>query len=120
MTDPPAKEKAYLTAHQAELKAVHLSRFLLIKGEAAHGSFETYEQGVVAGTRKFGAGPVSGSFGFSPGGCGSFEYSCLVSGDSFRCRFLIQESGERIGTLPATLPRFRPIWPCGGSGQDCN
>ena len=57
MTDPPAKEKAYLTAHQAELKAVHLSKFLLIKGEAAHGSFETYEQGVVAGTRKFGAGP---------------------------------------------------------------
>ena len=52
MTDPLAKEKAYLTAHQAELKAVHLSRFLLIKGEAAHGSFETYEQGVVAGTRK--------------------------------------------------------------------
>ena len=31
MTDPLAKEKAYLTAHQAELKAVHLSKFLLIK-----------------------------------------------------------------------------------------
>lgn len=57
MTDPLATEKTYLREHQDELKAVHLSRYLLIKGEAVHGAFETYEQGVVAGTQKFGAGP---------------------------------------------------------------
>lgn len=57
MTDPLAAEKAYLLANQAELKAVYLSRYLLIKGEAVHGAFETYAQGVVAGVQKFGAGP---------------------------------------------------------------
>lgn len=57
MTDPLATEKTYLREHQAELKDLYLSRYLLIKGKAVHGAFETYEQGVVAGTQKFGAGP---------------------------------------------------------------
>lgn len=56
-TDPLAVEKTYLKAHQAELAAAHPGRFLLIKGEAVRGAFETYDQGVTAGAELFGAGP---------------------------------------------------------------
>ncbi len=57
MADPLAKEKAYLVANLVALSADHPGKFLLIKGEAVHGAFETYEQGVVAGTKRFGVGP---------------------------------------------------------------
>lgn len=56
-SDPLAVEKRYLKAHQAELAEAHPGRFLLIKGEAVRGAFETYDQGVTAGAELFGAGP---------------------------------------------------------------
>lgn len=57
MSDVLAIEKAYLVANQVALAADHPSKFLLIKGEAVHGAFETYEEGVIAGIKKFSAGP---------------------------------------------------------------
>lgn len=57
MSDPLAREKAYLSANHAELAAAHPGGFLLIKGETVHGAFETYDAGVIAGVRKFGSGP---------------------------------------------------------------
>lgn len=55
--DPLSREKAWLGANHERLAADYPGKFLLIKGEIVHGAFETYEQGVIAGTRKFGAGP---------------------------------------------------------------
>ena len=57
MTDPLAKEKAYLKANHIELAATYPGKFLLIKDENVQGAFETYEQGIVAGTELLGAGP---------------------------------------------------------------
>ena len=57
MTDLLAKEKTYLKENQAELAAQHPGKYLLIKGDKTHGAFETYEQGVSAGVKLFGAGP---------------------------------------------------------------
>ena len=57
MTDPLAKEKTYLKENQAKLAIQHPGKYLLIKGDGVHGAFETYEQGVSAGARLFGAGP---------------------------------------------------------------
>lgn len=57
MIDILAKEKAYLVANQVDLAADHPGKFLLIKDEAVHGAFETYEEGVIAGIKKFSAGP---------------------------------------------------------------
>ncbi len=57
MTDPLATEKAFLKQNQAMLAERHPGRYLLIEGERVHGAFETYEQGVSAGVRQFGAGP---------------------------------------------------------------
>ena len=57
MADPLAIEKAFLLDNLDELSADHPGKYLLIKGKAVHGAFETFEQGVVAGTTKFGAGP---------------------------------------------------------------
>ena len=57
MADLLATEKAYLAANHVELAAKHPGKFLLIKGEAVHGTFETYEQGVISGAKEFGAGP---------------------------------------------------------------
>ena len=57
MTDILATEKAYLTANQITLAAQYPGKFLLIKDDAVHGAFETYEQGVKKGVELFGAGP---------------------------------------------------------------
>ncbi len=57
MTDLLATEKTYLADHQSELVQKHPGKFLLIKGKAVHGAFQTYEQGVIEGTARFGAGP---------------------------------------------------------------
>ena len=57
MEDPLSMEKEFLKANHRNLAAEHPGRYLLIKGEAVHGVFETYEQGVVAGATQFGAGP---------------------------------------------------------------
>ena len=57
MDDPLATEKAFLKQNQATLAERHPGRYLLIKGDRVYGAFETYEQGVSAGVRQFGAGP---------------------------------------------------------------
>ena len=57
MTDPLATEKTYLRKNLDELASAHPGKFLLIKGDQVHGAFETYEQGVVEGAKRFGAGP---------------------------------------------------------------
>lgn len=57
MTDPLNQEKDYLKSHQAELADQYPGKYLLIKGKAVHGAFETYEQGVTEGAKLFGAGP---------------------------------------------------------------
>ena len=57
MSDPLAKEKAFLRENQKALAAEYPGKYLLIVGEEVHGAFETYDEGVVAGTRLFGAGP---------------------------------------------------------------
>ncbi len=57
MADPLAKEKAFLQQNQAALAEQHPGKYLLIKGERVYGAFETYDQGVSAGVREFGAGP---------------------------------------------------------------
>ncbi len=57
MPDPLAREKAFLKHNQAGLAERHPGRYLLIKDDEVHGAFETYEQGVSAGVRRFGAGP---------------------------------------------------------------
>ena len=57
MTDVLESEKAYLTANQTALAAQYPGKFLLIKDNAVHGAFETYEQGVTRGAVLFGAGP---------------------------------------------------------------
>lgn len=56
-TEILAKEKAYLVANQTELASRYPGKFLLIKEETVYGAFDTYEEGVVNGTKKFGAGP---------------------------------------------------------------
>lgn len=55
--DPLSREKAFLREHLDELARNHPGKYLLIHGEELHGAFETYEKGVEAGTRMFGAGP---------------------------------------------------------------
>ena len=57
MADPLAREKAFLKASQVTLAEEYPGKYLLIKGEAVHGGFETYDQGVNVGVRLFGAGP---------------------------------------------------------------
>lgn len=56
-SDPLAVEKAYLASNLEELTNQFPEKYLLIKGQEAFGSFETYEQGVEAGFRAFGRGP---------------------------------------------------------------
>ncbi len=55
--DPLAVEKQYLKAHLDELASKYPGKYLLIKGEAVHGGFETYDEGVDVGVAKFGRGP---------------------------------------------------------------
>lgn len=57
MADPLAREKAYLKENLRELSKKYPGKYLVIKGEAVHGNFETFEQGARAGSRMFGAGP---------------------------------------------------------------
>ena len=57
MTDPLAKEKAYLRSNQDRLAKEFPGKYLLIKGETVHGAFETYDEGIVTGASAFGAGP---------------------------------------------------------------
>ena len=57
MKDPLSIEKAFLLAHLSRLAGEHPGKYLLIKGEAVHGAFETFEQGVLAGVGKFPASP---------------------------------------------------------------
>ena len=57
MVDPLAKEKAFLQENQEALAAQHPGKYLLIKDAEVHGAYETYDQGVAAGVRKFAAGP---------------------------------------------------------------
>ncbi len=57
MTKLLATEKQFLRVHQKELAEQHPGQFLLIKGEKVHGAFQTYEEGVSAAARLFGAGP---------------------------------------------------------------
>ena len=56
-TDPLAVEKKYLKEHLEELAAKYPGKYVLIKGEAAHGGFETYNEAVDVGVAKFGRGP---------------------------------------------------------------
>ena len=55
--DPLAVEKRYLKEHIEELAREYPGRYLLIKGEAVHGGFETHDAAVDAGVEKFGRGP---------------------------------------------------------------
>lgn len=57
MTDPLAGEKVFLKENRAALAERHPGKYLLISGDRVHGAFETYEEGVGAGVRQFGAGP---------------------------------------------------------------
>lgn len=57
MADVLETEKSFLVSHQKELAEEHPGKFLLLKGNQVFGAFETYEQGVIEGTTKFGAGP---------------------------------------------------------------
>lgn len=57
MTDPLATEKAYLKANQAALAEKYPGKFLLIKGETVHGAYQTYDEGVIEGTKLFDIGP---------------------------------------------------------------
>ena len=57
MADPLATEKAFLLENQKALSARHPGKYLLIEGAEVHGAYETYDQGVIAGVQKFGAGP---------------------------------------------------------------
>ena len=57
MTDPLAREKAYLKSNREALAASYPGKYLLIKGEDVLGAFETYDQGVTEGVRLLGAGP---------------------------------------------------------------
>lgn len=57
MTDPLAREKAYLRENLRELSEKYPGKYLVIKGEAVHGNFETFREGVREGARMFGAGP---------------------------------------------------------------
>lgn len=57
MTELLAREKIYLKENQAGLAEQYPGKFLLIKEETIHGAFQTYEQGVFAGTELLGAGP---------------------------------------------------------------
>ena len=57
MVDPLITEKTYLRSNQAVLAEKHPGKYLLIIGEAVHGAFETYDQGVTEGVTLFGAGP---------------------------------------------------------------
>lgn len=58
MTDPLAREKAYLRENLRELSEKYPGKYLLIEGDTVHGNFETFEQGARAAARMFGAGPV--------------------------------------------------------------
>lgn len=55
--DPLATEKAWLKANLESLAREFPEKYLLLKGQNAYGSFETYAQGVEAGIRLFGRGP---------------------------------------------------------------
>ena len=57
MTDPLEREKAYLRSNQTELAKNYPGKYLLLKGDAVRGAFETYEQGVAEGAKLLGAGP---------------------------------------------------------------
>ena len=57
MADPLAGEKTYLKENQEKLAAQYPGKYLLVREGGVHGAFETYEQGVSAGVRMFGAGP---------------------------------------------------------------
>ncbi len=57
MSELLAREKIYLKENQTGLAERYPGKFLLIKEETIHGAFETYEQGVFAGTELLGAGP---------------------------------------------------------------
>lgn len=55
--DPLAVEKQYLKEHIEELARGYPGKYLLIKGAAVHGGFETHDAAVDAGVERFGRGP---------------------------------------------------------------
>lgn len=57
MSELLAREKIYLKKNQVDLAKQYPGKFLLIREETVYGAFETYEQGVFAGTEMLGAGP---------------------------------------------------------------
>ena len=57
MTDPLAAEKAFWAEHRVELSQENPGKFLLIKGSAVHGAFDTRDEAVDTGIELFGRGP---------------------------------------------------------------
>lgn len=52
-----SKERAFFKDNLHDLADEYPGRYLLIKGEAVVGAFETYDLGVDAGIKLFGRGP---------------------------------------------------------------
>lgn len=50
-------EKDYLISHQEELAKEYPGKYLVIRGEEVVGAYNTYEEGVLAGTEFCGVGP---------------------------------------------------------------
>ena len=48
-----AKERAFLKENQETLRREYPGKYLLIKGTEVHGAFETRDEGVDAGVRRF-------------------------------------------------------------------
>ena len=57
MGDPLGTEKEYLKANRDQFMQEYPGKYLLIKDEEVFGAFETYEEGVKEGARRFGVGP---------------------------------------------------------------
>jgi hypothetical protein len=48
------RERAFYNAHQAEWAALHLGRFVVVKGEELIGTYETMDLALAAGASRFG------------------------------------------------------------------
>ena len=48
-----ATERRYFQGHRRTLRRRHPGKFLLIKNKTVHGAFDTEEEAVVAGVKKF-------------------------------------------------------------------
>ena len=55
--DPVAIERAFWQERRETLAKGRAGKFLLIKGEAVHGVYDTYDSAVDAGIQLFGRGP---------------------------------------------------------------